>query len=209
MNTIDHDDMDATTALRAATAPSSDELTNLHAHLASAADRAGLLDVAYTTVDSPVGTLLLAATEDGLLRISFGKQEGFDAVLETLARSVSPRILRAPERLDPTARELDEYFTGQRKQFDVPLDHRLSSGFRQRVQGYLRTIDYGQTQSYKQVAETVGSPRAARAVGTACATNPLPIVVPCHRVLSSDGSLGGYAGGLETKRTLLRLEQEG
>jgi len=207
MNTIDHDDTDVTRALRAATAPSSDELTNRQAHLASAADRAGLLDVAYTTVDSPVGALLLAATEDGLLRISFGKQEGFDAVLDALARSVSPRILRAPERLDLAARELGEYFAGQRRQFDLPLDHRLSSGFRQRVQQYLRTIDYGHTQSYKHIAETVGSPRAARAVGSACATNPLPIVVPCHRVLSSDGSLGGYAGGLETKRTLLALEQ--
>lgn len=209
MNTIDHDETDATAALRAATSPSSDELTSLHAQLASAADQAGLLDVAYTTVETPVGTLLLAATENGLLRISFGKQEGFDAVLDTLATSVSPRILRAPKRLDVTARELDEYFTGQRTQFDVPLDHRLSSGFRQRVQRYLRKIDFGHTQSYKQVAETVGSPGAARAVGTACATNPLPIVVPCHRVLSSDGTLGGYAGGLEAKRTLLALEQEG
>jgi methylated-DNA-[protein]-cysteine S-methyltransferase len=119
---------------------------------------------------------------------------------------VSARILRSPRRLDAAATELDEYFSGRRRSFDLPLDLSLSSGFRRLVQHHLPEIAYGRTESYKQVAELVGNPKAVRAVGTACATNPLPVVVPCHRVLRSDGALGGYIGGLDAKRTLLELE---
>lgn len=180
-------------------------LDRLHARLAGAAERSGLLDVAYRTIDTPVGPLLLAATDHGLVRVAF-EREGFDTVLQALAARISPRVMEAPRRLDAIAAEMDQYFAGRRRAFDVPLDHALSSGFRQVVQRYLPQIAYGHTQSYKEVAELVGNPRAVRAVGTACATNPLPVVVPCHRVLRSDGTLGGYIGGLDTKKALLELE---
>jgi methylated-DNA-[protein]-cysteine S-methyltransferase len=130
-----------------------------------------------------------------------------DVAYRTLATRISPRILEAPDRLDDVAAQLDEYFAGTRHAFDVPLDYALSSGFRQTVQHYLPHIAYGRTQTYKEVAAHVGNPAAVRAVGTACATNPLPVVVPCHRVLRTDGGLGGYLGGLEAKSTLLTLEQ--
>ncbi|MDN5582702.1 MAG: methylated-DNA--[protein]-cysteine S-methyltransferase [Corynebacterium sp.] len=182
-----------------------DGLDGLRASLAAKAAEHDLVDVAYRTVDSPVGTLLVAATATGLVRVAF-EREGFDTVLESLATKVSPRVLEAPRRLDTVATELDEYFTGGRHAFDVPLDYAMSSGFRQQVQRHLPHIGYGHTQTYKEVAELVGNPKAVRAVGTACATNPLPVVVPCHRVLRSDGGLGGYLGGLEAKTTLLTLE---
>lgn len=185
--------------------PSAAELDSLHGRLEELANARGMLDVAYTTVDSPVGPLLLAATEAGLVRVAF-EREGHDLVLESLAGRVSPRILKSPGRLDAAARQLDEYFTGRRTDFDIALDYRLSSGFRQLVQQYLPHISYGHTQSYREVAELVGNPKAVRAVGSACATNPLPVVVPCHRVLRTDGTLGGYIGGLEAKSALLSLE---
>lgn len=181
-------------------------LAELRTRLVQRADERGLLEVAYRTIDTPLGPLLLAATPEGLVRIAF-EREGFEAVLSTLAATLSPRVLEAPRRLDAAARELEEYFTGTRHAFDLPLDHALSSGFRQQVRRHLPHIAYGSTQSYKEVAELVGNPRAVRAVGTACATNPLPVVVPCHRVLRSDGTLGGYIGGLEAKTALLRLEE--
>ncbi|MGP9725222.1 methylated-DNA--[protein]-cysteine S-methyltransferase [Corynebacterium sp. AOP40-9SA-29] len=181
-------------------------LDGLRASLAATATDLDLVDVAYRTLDSPVGTLLLAATDAGLVRVAFDC-EGFDTVLETLAAKVSPRVVEEPRRLDAVAAELDEYFAGSRHAFDVPLDYAMSSGFRQQVQRHLPHIGYGHTQTYKEVAALVGNPKAVRAVGTACATNPLPVVVPCHRVLRSDGSLGGYLGGLEAKTTLLTLEQ--
>jgi methylated-DNA-[protein]-cysteine S-methyltransferase len=180
-------------------------LARLHRELEQAAEREGLLDVAYRTVDSPVGTLLLAATPRGLVRVAFDI-EGHDRVLEILAGQLSSRVLRAPGRLDAAARELEEYFGGRRRSFGLPLDTSLSTGFRRLVQQYLPSIGYGQTRSYGQVAGLVGNPRAARAVGTACATNPLPVVVPCHRVLRNDGTPGGYAGGPAAKITLLSLE---
>ncbi len=187
--------------------PTSDArtLTRLKLKLGVAAESEGVLDVAYTTVDSPVGRLLLAATPRGLVRVAYDV-EGHDGVLDLLARKLSPRVLRAPKRLDAAARELDEYFGGQRQAFDLPLDLSLSSGFRRLVQQHLPEIGYGQTASYRQVAELVGNPKAVRAVGTACATNPLPVVVPCHRVTRTDGTAGGYVGGLTAKMTLLRLE---
>ncbi|GAA3092068.1 methylated-DNA--[protein]-cysteine S-methyltransferase [Streptosporangium carneum] len=177
----------------------------LHARLAAAADRAGILDVAYRTVDTPVGSLLLAATGEGLVRVAYARED-HEKVLEQLAAGVSPRVLRAPARLDGAARELEEYFAGRRRLFDLPLDLRLARGFRRTVLSRLREIGYGATASYATVAEAAGSPRAVRAVGTACATNPLPIVVPCHRVVRSDGAIGQYVGGVETKRILLGLE---
>jgi len=181
------------------------DLRRLHEKLAAAAERDGLLDVAYRVVDSPVGPLLLAATGQGLVRVAY-EGEGHDAVLQALADRVSPRILRDPARLEPAARELGEYFEGRRRAFGLALDWRLVSGFRGAVLRQLPGIGYGRTASYAAIAQLTGSPRAVRAVGTACATNPLPVVVPCHRVVRSDGSLGGYLGGAEAKRALLDLE---
>lgn len=180
-----------------------DTIVRLHERLAAKAEQEGLLDVAYRTVDTPVGTLLLAATEHGLVRVAYDEPE---VVLAVLAKKVSPRILHAPARLDAAARQLDEYFTGRRRRFELPLDLRLASGFRREVLAHLPEIAYGSTESYTQVALAAGSPRAVRAVGTACATNPLPVVVPCHRVIRSDGSYGAYVGGEAAKRTLLTLE---
>ena len=177
----------------------------LHDRLAAAAERAGILDVAYRTLDTPVGPLLLAATEAGLVRVAYTR-EGHEQVLEELATRISPRVLLAPLRLESAARELEEYFAGRRRIFDLPLDLRLATGFRRTVLDHLPEIGYGTTASYAAVAAAAGSPRAVRAVGTACATNPLPVIVPCHRVVRSDGTLGQYAGGVEAKRTLLDLE---
>ena len=177
----------------------------LHARLAAAAERSGLLDIAYRTVDTPVGTLLLAATTRGLIRVAYDRQD-HDTVLATLATTVSPRILNAPARLDSVSREIEEYFAGKRRRFDVPLDLRLTKGFRLDVLSHLSDIGYGRTESYAQVATAAGSPNAVRAVGSACANNPLPVVVPCHRVVRSDGSVGGYAGGPDAKLALLTLE---
>ena len=189
----------------AVAAADSEHLFRIHGRLAMAAERDGLLDVAYRMVDTPVGPLLLAATQMGLVRVAF-EHEGFDAVLQTLAAKVSPRVLKAPRRLDAAAAELEQYFAGKRQGFDVPLDYALTSGFRKLVQQCLQHIDYGHTGTYRSVAEKVGNARAVRAVGSACATNPLPVVLPCHRVLRADGTLGGYLGGLDAKTTLLTLE---
>lgn len=202
MNELHHDD-DVLAALSASV--DEDTMVRLHRLLKRKAEQAELIDVAYTTMDTPVGQLLLAATPRGLIRVAYAR-EGHDGVLETLAHKVSPRILRAPGRLDDAVRELDEYFARRRTTFDLPLDLSLSHGFRQIVQRHLPEIGYGQTRSYGEVAQLVGNPKAVRAVGTACATNPLPVVVPCHRVLRADGSLGGYVGGAEAKHLLLDLE---
>jgi len=177
----------------------------LVARLATQAGDSDLLDVAYRTMDSPLGSLLLASTPRGLVRLAYARED-HDAVLARLAESVSPRVLRAPARLDAAARELDEYFAGRRRQFGLPLDFQLSRGFRLAVLTHLREIAYGTTESYAVVAVAAGSPAAVRAVGTACATNPLPVVVPCHRVVRSDGSIGQYVGGPDAKQALLALE---
>jgi methylated-DNA-[protein]-cysteine S-methyltransferase len=183
-----------------------DDIACLHARLAAAAEIDDVLDVAYRTVDSPVGALLIAATPIGLVRVAFST-EGHDAVLQNLSNQISSRLLRAPARLDAVARQLDEYFSGRRHTFEVPLDWQLSQGFRRTVLGHLAVdVDYGTTASYGTLARLSGSPRAVRAVGTACATNPIPVVVPCHRVVRADGSLGGYRGGPATKRALLDHE---
>ena len=177
-----------------------------YADRVAAAQADGILDVAYRIVDTPVGPLLLAATEQGLVRVAYPVQD-HDAVLQDLADRISPRVLAAPARLDPVARELDDYFAGRRHDFDLPLDWRLARGFRATVLHHLATdVAYGRTASYGTLAALAGNPKAVRAVGTACATNPLPVVVPCHRIVRSDGSMGNYAGGVEAKRTLLDLE---
>lgn len=188
-------------------APLAADVARLTATLAQRADAEGLVDVAYRTVDSPVGPLLVAATEAGVVRIAFSRQ-GFDDVLSHLATRVSPRVLAAPRRLDHAARELDEYFAGDRTDFDVPLDLQLAHGFRAAVLGQLRRIDYGRTASYADVAAALGNAGAVRAVGTACRLNPVPLLVPCHRVVRSDGSLGQYAGGSDAKALLTALEHE-
>lgn len=181
------------------------QLRWLRDRLAAAAQTAGILDVAYRTLDSPVGQLLLAATEAGLVRVAYASED-HDAVLQTLSDRISSRVLHAPARLDTAARELEEYFVGRRHTFDVPLDWRLAAGFRSVVLHRLPEIGYGHTASYAAVAQLVDNPKAARAVGSACATNPLPLVVPCHRVVRSDGGIGGYVGGADVKRSLLILE---
>jgi len=183
-----------------------DDLTHLHARLAAAAEDDDLLDVAYRTVDSPVGSLLIAATPVGLVRVAFSN-EGHDAVLQNLSDRISSRLLHAPARLDAVAQQLDEYFSGSRHAFDVPLDWQLCKGFRRVVLARLAVdIGYGTTASYGTLARLSGSPKAVRAVGTTCATNPIPVVVPCHRVVRSDGTMGGYRGGPAAKRALLDLE---
>ena len=183
-----------------------DHLRRLRDRLAVGAQREGILDVAYRTVDSPVGPLLLAATDLGLVRIAYAC-ENHEAVLQTLSDRISPRILNAPTRLDATVRELDEYFAGRRQSFDIPLDWQLSAGFRRTVLNQLPSIAYGHTATYAALAQLAGNPKAVRAVGTACGTNPLPVVVPCHRVIRSDGAIGGYLGGVDAKRHLLALEE--
>lgn len=180
-------------------------LNRLHSGLERAADQNALLDIAYRTLETPVGTLLLAATDVGLIRVAYDV-ESHDAVLATLAASVSPRILRAPARLDAAAHQIDEYFAKRRTRFELPVDLSLAHGFRRDVIEHLRDIDYGHRESYAAVAAALGNPRAVRAVGTACARNPLPVVIPCHRVVRSDGSTGQYAGGAAAKSVLLDLE---
>jgi methylated-DNA-[protein]-cysteine S-methyltransferase len=181
------------------------ELAVLQARLAEAAERDGLLDVAYRLTDSPFGPLLVATTPGGVVRVAF-EREDHDAVLDRLAHEVSPRVLRSGRGTDAAARQLDEYFAGRRHAFDLPLDLRLVRGFRHTVITHLRDIGYGHTASYADVAVASGNPKAVRAVGSACSHNPIPVVVPCHRVVRSDGSLGQYLGGVEVKAALLALE---
>lgn len=165
----------------------------------------GLLDVAYTTADSPFGPLLLAQTRRGLVRVGLPNQDA-EELLVDLSERVSPRVLEAPAQLDEARRELDLYFEGKLDHFDLPLDWRLSGGFRQRVLRAIDRIPYGQTRSYTEMARKAGNERAVRAAGSACGSNPIPLVVPCHRVLRTGGALGGYGGGLPMKRALLELE---
>jgi len=174
----------------------------------SLADRAageGLLDLAFRTVDSPFGPLLLAASPEGLVRLAF-EREDHDAVLSQLAATVSPRILRTTRRTDVVARQLDEYFAGERREFEVTVDLQLVRGFRRDVITRLADIVYGTTASYAAVARAAGNPAAVRAVGSACSHNPVPVVLPCHRVVRSDGAIGQYLGGTEVKVALLAME---
>ena len=179
---------------------------NMDTHeLARRAAEEGLLDVAYTTVDAPFGRMLVAATPQGLVRTAFAAERE-DDVLTELADRISPRVLEAPARLDGVRRELDSYFEGRLTAFHTPIDWQLSHGFLLRAREACAAIPYGQVRTYKQLATAAGSPEAVRAAGNAMAKNPIPIVVPCHRVLRTGGGLGGYGGGLECKRWLLDLE---
>jgi methylated-DNA-[protein]-cysteine S-methyltransferase len=169
------------------------------------AEASGLVDVAVTTMDSPIGTLLLMATRRGLVRVAF-EDENRDEVLGEVASLLSPRILEAPRRLDTVRRELDAYFTGSLQEFDLDLDWSLVGPFARRVLRRTARIPYGSVASYGDVAAGIGTPRAARAVGNALGSNPIPVVVPCHRVVRTGGAIGGYGGGLPRKRFLLDLE---
>ena len=173
--------------------------------VAKAAEEQGVLDVAYATVDSPFGPLTLAGTRRGLVRLAYPDASA-ETVLADLARRVSPRVLEAPERLDEARRELEEYFEGRRTEFDLPVDLSLVRGFGRRVLGTTSRIPYGDVRTYGEVAARSGSPRASRAAGNALGANPIPVIVPCHRVVHAGGGLGGYTGGLDRKEFLLRLE---
>jgi methylated-DNA-[protein]-cysteine S-methyltransferase len=183
-----------------------DEASRAASGLLARAELEGLVDVAYTTVDSPLGPLLAAGTEQGLVRLAF-PEESHDAVLADLARRLSPRVMEAPARLDPVRRELEGYFAGRLRSFEVGLDWSLIEGFARRVLQATAAIPFGGVSSYGEVAGQAGSPRGSRAAGNALGANPIPIVIPCHRVLRAGGALGGYAGGPERKRWLLRLEE--
>jgi methylated-DNA-[protein]-cysteine S-methyltransferase len=191
-------------ALRGA-GPGDEEAARAARRAAARAAEEGLADVAYATTDSPLGTLLLATTSRGLVRIGFPIQDQ-DEILEDLVVRISPRVVEAPARLDEVRRELEEYFESERRDFDLPLDWRLSRGFRSKVLHNIARIPYGETATYAEMAARAGSPTAFRAAGSACGSNPIPLVVPCHRVVATGGGLGGYGGGIEVKEYLLRLE---
>ena len=182
-------------------------LPELRDRLVDDADAAGLVDVAYATVDSPPVRCCWRPPPMAWSRSPSPASSPRRRVLAELADRISPRLLRRPQRLDGVIRQLDDYFAGRRRDFELPLDLRLAHGFRRTVLDELRAVGYGTTVSYTELATAAGRPRAVRAAGSACATNPIPIVIPCHRVLRSDGSLGGYGGGLPAKRALLDLEQ--
>lgn len=188
-----------------ATGPDPADVDRLHRRLAGEAWAGGLVDVAVTSYRSPIGVLLLAATRHGLVRVAFAGEDHRE-VLQRLSDRLGPRVLQHPPALADAVAQLEEYFAGARQRFDLPVDLGLASGFRRTVLEHLSDIAFGSTESYGEVARAVGNPAAVRAVGTACATNPLPVVIPCHRVVRSDGSLGGYLGGLPVKRALLTLE---
>jgi methylated-DNA-[protein]-cysteine S-methyltransferase len=193
---------DIETALRNA----ADDLPTRGPDVLRRAEAEGLVDVAYASVDSPLGPLLVAVTPRGLVRVAYTDYRGLDEVLEGLAARVSPRVLEAPARLDPVRRELDEYFAGRRTSFDVPVDWAELAGFTRGVLRATAEIGFGETGTYAGVAAEAGSPRAVRAAGNALGANPMPVIVPCHRVLRTGGALGGYTGGVERKEFLLRLE---
>lgn len=203
MSTPDSNTAELKTALRAPDL--ADRARALAGEISGRAAADGLLDVAYATADTPLGPILVAGTRRGLVRVAFPNERD-DDVLFDLAESISPRLLHAPERLDEVRRELDQYFERRRDRFEVRLDWRLTHGFYRDVLRATARIPYGETASYAEMAARAGRPRAFRAAGSALGSNPIPLVVPCHRVLRSGGGLGGYGGGLEVKEFLLRLE---
>ncbi|MGZ4190339.1 MAG: methylated-DNA--[protein]-cysteine S-methyltransferase [Actinomycetota bacterium] len=190
---------------RASRAPVADAPDRAVARFVARAGKAGLVDVAYAPVDSPFGELIVAATPKGLVRIELAPART-DLVLEQLAETISPRVLEDPRRVDDVRRQLDEYFAGKRHTFELPLDWQLSHGFALRVLRATARIPYGRVSTYRAMAEKAGNVRATRAAGNALGGNPIPIVVPCHRVLRAGGGLGGYGGGLPMKEALLKLE---
>jgi len=179
--------------------------------LVERAESDGLIDVAYASVDSPFGELLVARTDRGVVKVALpthrGSRQSADEVLEELATLVSPRVLESPSRLDEERRQLGDYFEGRRDRFDVPVDWTLTpAGFRNRALHAVARIPYGETRTYGEIAQQAGNPRAFRAAGTACGRNPIPLIVPCHRVVQTGGGIGNYGGGPEMKRALLDLE---
>ena len=177
---------------------------NMHIDIAALAEQEGLLDVAIAHMDSPIGDLLLASTPVGLVRLSFF---GHDETLEELSARVSPRILEAPKQLDPVRRQLEEYFEGARQSFDIPIDWALVGEWGRKILGACAAIPFGETRTYGDMAKAAGSPKASRAAGTALGHNPVPVVVPCHRVLpAGKRSIGNYTGGVHIKERLLQLE---
>jgi len=191
--------------------PSGGDLDRAVQGVLARAERDGLIDVAYASVDSPFGRLLVARTDRGVVRLALpshrGDQRTDDEVLEDLARFVAPRVLESPARLDDERRELEDYFECKRDHFDVPVDWKLTpAGFRNRALHAVARIPYGETRTYGQIAKQAGNERAFRAAGTACGRNPIPLIVPCHRVVQSGGGIGNYGGGPEMKRALLDLE---
>jgi len=201
-----HDTLES--ALRAGPEPREQQTTSAVAaseRLLARVGAEGLADVVYGPLDSPFGTLHAALTRRGLVRLSF-PEEGEAELLQELSRRLSPRVVRGADRLDPLRRELDEYFGGRRRRFELQLDWSLIGPFARRVLRRTSAIPYGGSSSYGEIAAEAGSPRAARAAGNALGANPIPIVIPCHRVLHAGGGLGGYGGGLERKRWLLELE---
>lgn len=204
---MSHQDEDTAAILdHAIAAPTQAELAARQRALVARAEAEGLLDLTYQVIDSPHGPLLLAATSQGLVRVAF-EREGHEQVLGDLAASISSRVLASTTRTDEAARQLDEYFAGRRRTFDLDVDLRLVEGFRRTVVSHLPEIGYGTTATYAALASMAGNPKAVRAVGSACANNPVPIVVPCHRVVRSDGKIGNYLGGAEMKAALLAMEQ--
>jgi methylated-DNA-[protein]-cysteine S-methyltransferase len=192
-------------------APSGADLDRAVQGVLARAERDELVDVAYAPVDSPFGKLLVARTNRGVVRLALpqhrGHQQSEEEVLESLARFISPRVLESPKRLDEERRELEAYFEGKRDHFDVPVDWSLTPpGFRNRALHAVARIPYGKTRTYGEIAKQAGNPRAFRAAGTACGSNPIPLIVPCHRVVQSGGGVGNYGGGPEMKRALLDLE---
>jgi methylated-DNA-[protein]-cysteine S-methyltransferase len=191
--------------------PTDADLDRAVREMLARAERDGLIDVAYAGVDSPFGRLVVARTDRGVVQVALPSHRGAeiseDEVLERLARMVSPRVLESPKRLDEERRELEEYFEGERRRFDVPVDWALTPhGFRNRALHAVGRIPYGRTRTYAEIAKQAGNERAFRAAGTACGTNPVPLIVPCHRVVQSGGGIGNYGGGPEMKRALLDLE---
>ena len=175
------------------------------ARISAEAEREGLVEVAWTLEDTPIGELLLAATDEGLVRVGWSGDD-HDWILNELAAAIGPRVIEAPARLDPVRRQLEQYFAGERHGFDLALDWQLSHGFTRKVLTACAAIPFGETRSYAEMASAAGSPRAFRAAGSALGSNPIPVIVPCHRVLRSGGALGGYGGGLPAKRKLLEIE---
>ena len=189
----------------AAVEPPNLDLGAIAGRVAESGARDGLVEVAYTTTDTPIGELVLAATDDGLVRVGWASDER-DRILTELSLAIGPRVLEMPARLDDVRRQLDEYFAGKRTDFDLELDWRLSRGFVRAVLTETWRIPFGETRTYAEMAAAAGSPRAFRAAGSALGANPIPVIVPCHRVLRSGGGLGGYGGGLPVKQQLLELE---
>ena len=191
--------------------PAGADLDRAVRDLVERAERDGLIDIAYASVDSPFGELLVARTDRGVVKLALpthrGSRQSADEVLEELATVVSPRVLESPSRLDEERRELDDYFEGRRDHFDLAVDWSLTpAGFRSRALHAVARIPYGKTRTYGEIAKSAGNARAFRAAGTACGSNPVPLIVPCHRVVQSGGGVGNYGGGPEMKRALLDLE---